>query len=76
MKYFANFSCNNGTSYMRPIEGNNKYKLLRDVKSTLRGNIFPGNNGTYRVFNEDGRSVFEGSLECDYAGRMHWYECD
>lgn len=43
MKYFANFVANNGTTFLRPLEGNNKNELAKAVRDAANAERFYNN---------------------------------
>ena len=62
MKYYANFSANNGTSLATPYEGTNLKEIIRDIRGTAEGERFPGNTCAWWVTDEEGRTVAEGGM--------------
>ena len=68
MKYKANFSANNGTTMMHPIEGNDKAKLLKDIREIALGNRFAGNSASWWVEDKKGNTVYE--YRCEGNGRV------
>lgn len=73
MKYYAEFTANNGSTYMaNPIEDTNKAKLIRSIKYMVRGNHYqqPCNQSTYRVWDEKGKVVASGYVFGKNAWRV------
>lgn len=68
MKYKANYSANNGTTMMSPIEGNNKSQLLKDIKEIAMGNRFAGNTARWWVEDENKNRIYE--YFCDRTGKV------
>lgn len=62
MKYSANFSVNNGTSYLRNIESNNLKKLKSHISSIACGAIFrnPCNEGHFWIYDRNGNEIVHG----------------
>lgn len=69
MKYRANYTANNGTTMMHPIEGNNKAQLLKDIKEIAIGNRFAGNSAKWWVEDENGKTIYE--YVCSATGSVH-----
>lgn len=68
MKYKANYTANNGTTMMHPIEGNNKKQLLNDIKEIAMGNRFAGNSARWWVDDENDNRIYEYS--CDGTAKI------
>jgi hypothetical protein len=68
MKYRANYTANNGTTMMHPIEGNNKKQLLKDIKDIAMGNRFAGNSARWWVEDESGNTIYE--YFCEMNGKV------
>lgn len=61
MEYYAIFSANNGTSFMRPITGSNKCKLLKDIREIALANMFAGSSASWYVDDANGKTVYGGA---------------
>lgn len=68
MKYKANYTANNGTTMMHPIEGNNKKQRLKDIKDIAMGNRFAGNSASWWVEDENGNTIYE--YRCEGNGKV------
>ena len=72
MKYFANFSANNGTHYAQDITDTNKERLIKVIRSAANGNRFAGNECSWHVHNEQGECVAAGyTLTTGQRCRVH-----
>ena len=72
MRYFANFTANNGTSLQRDIEGNNKFELLARIRHIAMANRFEGNNARWWVEDEAEHMVFDASY-IPHVGIRYWF---
>lgn len=72
-KYFANFSCNNGTTLMKAMESTNKKKLAQSISASARAECFHGNCFTWRVWDEKEEIVAAGSGKKSYKGSVSYY---
>lgn len=65
--YYANFSVNNGTSYMYPIKDTDFERLKSDIINIAIGNMFrqSTNTGSCWVDDEEGHELFRGYLGFD-----------
>lgn len=78
-KYYANFKVNNGTSFITPMDGTNKAKLIDDVRSISEANRFIGNSSRWWVFTIENEGainsrhlvVAEGGNDCGRRWRNH-----
>ena len=70
MRYFANFTANNGTSLQRDIEGNNKFDLLARIRHIAMSNS-DGNNARWWVEDEARHMVFDESY-IPRVGLRYW----
>lgn len=61
MKYFANFSTNNGTRLEKDLESTNKKELAKEISLIARGNCLEGNEFSWLVYNEKGIVVAAGA---------------
>ena len=61
MKYFANMSVNNGTTFQKDLEGTNKSVLAKQVAHSAKANVFVGNEYSWKVWNEEGTIVAAGA---------------
>lgn len=68
MKYRANYTANNGTTMMHPIEGNNKKQLLKDIREIAMGNRFAAHSASWWVEDENGNTIYE--YRCDVNGKV------
>ena len=66
MKYYANFRANDNTSFIKPIEGTNKYKLRNEIRAIAEGERFLGQDAAFGVWhtNDNGDDVH------DFCGRI------
>lgn len=64
MKYYANFSVNNGTSLRDPLEDTNLKRITKEIKEMAKGQIFcnPTNVGSFWVSDEKGNEITRGSV--------------
>lgn len=71
-KYFANFCANGSTSFIDPIESNNKRQLIRDIKEIAKGNRFSGNESDWTVYKRcDGSCRIVARGYFDENGNSH-----
>ena len=57
--YYANFSCNNGTTLIEPLTDTNKQRIEKDIKSWVKAECFYGNKYHWWVEDEDGEIIKE-----------------
>lgn len=69
--YKANFNTN-GTSFLIPIEGNNKSQLIKDIREIANGNRFAGNECTWEVWIEEGNNIKYIAKGGTYANGVKW----
>lgn len=62
MKYYANFTANNSTSFAEPIESNNKTILIREIREIAEGETFAGNECRWWVENAEGETIAAGGM--------------
>lgn len=68
--YYAQFSANNGTRFLRPLTGRNKEKLIVAVRSAANAERFAGNTASWYVwYYEAGRRVYLAAGKIDRNGR-------
>lgn len=73
MKYFANMSVNNGTTFQKDLEGNNKAKLAKSVSESARGNCYLNNEFRWWVWDENGIIVAAGAGRKTQNGYCYYY---
>lgn len=61
MKYYGNFSTNNGTRLSEHIRGNDRHALNKYLREFATGQRFPTNTASWWVKDLAGHTVFEGS---------------
>lgn len=82
MKYFANFSANNGTRYAQDITDTNKERIIKSISSTANCIRFVGNECHWYVHNEQGKCVAAGytlsnGLRCRVKGTdLRYYDAE
>jgi hypothetical protein len=72
MKYYANYTANNGTTLMNPLTGTNKNELIKDIRHLANGERFDKNTCSWCVWiekNGDAVEVAAGGTDCN--GRMY-----
>lgn len=57
--YYANFSCNNGTTLREPLTDTNKQRLEKEIKGWVEAECFYGNNYHWWVEDENGSIIKE-----------------
>lgn len=62
MTYTASYTTNNGSTYAGGFEYTNKREAIKSIREICAGETFVGNVGRVRVVNEDGESVYDGSV--------------
>lgn len=65
MKYYANFTANNGTSMIEPLEDTNKARIIKSIRKIANGNRFAGNTCRWHVCDETGKTVAAGYTDRD-----------
>lgn len=60
MKYYGNFSTNNGTMLSEHIRGNDRHALNKYLREFAMGQRFPGQEASWWVNDLIGHTVFEG----------------
>ena len=60
MKYYGNFSTNNGTMLSDHIRGNDRHALNKYLREFAMGQRFPGQEASWWVNDLSGHTVFEG----------------
>lgn len=75
MKYFANMSVNNGTTFQSDIESNNKGELAKRVSHSARANCFVGSEYSWKVWDEEGVIVAAGAGRKTEKG-FSYYNCE
>ena len=60
MKYYGNFSTNNGTRLSEHIRGNDRHALNKYLREFAMGQRFPGQEASWWVNDLGGHTVFEG----------------
>ena len=60
MIYRANFSCNNGTTLMKPLSDTNKQRLAKRIRDWAKAECFIGNTYRWWVTDENGVDIMEG----------------
>ena len=73
VEYYANFSTNNGTRFVTPIEGTDKSRLIRAIRAFANGERFPGNECSWWVCDERGEVVASGGTT--RTGRKYRAKC-
>ena len=59
MKYYGNFSTNNGTRLSEHIRGNDRHALNKYLREFAMGQRFPGQEASWWVNDLSGHTVFE-----------------
>lgn len=62
MKYIASYSTNGGSTYAGGFEYTNKREAVKSIREICRGETFEGGVGRVSVVDEDGETVYEGSV--------------
>ena len=60
-KYTANYTANNGTTMLKPIEDTNIKRIISDIREIAEGNRFQDNECKWSVYCED-TCVAEGGM--------------
>lgn len=77
MKYFAEFTANNGsTTISEPYEYTNKATAIKDIKSIVRGEHFrqPYNSSKYMVWDSEGEIIASGYIHDNGWWSINEYE--
>lgn len=64
VRYYANFSANNGVKFATPIEGTDKSRLIRAIRAFANGERCVGSECEWWVFDERGEEVARGGTTC------------
>ena len=56
MTYYANYKANDGTTFLKPIAGPNKKKLISEVREIANGQRFAGSTCSWTVWKRDGNN--------------------
>ena len=65
MRYYANFSANNGTHMMTPIEDSNKSRIIKSIRNIANGNRFDGGECAWSVWDQNDKVVAKGGTLSD-----------
>lgn len=61
-KYAGSWSANNGSTYIRPVYGNNKHALAREMRQACRANVFAGSTGHWSVWEIEGNEHYDTTV--------------
>ena len=73
-KYFADMSVNNGTHFIKPLEGTNWRKLAKEISQSARGNCFLGSEFSWKVWDENDIVIAAGAGRKTKNG-YSYYDC-
>lgn len=65
MKYYANFTANNGTSLIEPLEDTNKARIIKSIREIANGERFAGNTCRWHVSDETHQIIAAGYTDRD-----------